>query len=687
MTAVSIYFEHSVFPYKFSDQVDFYDVMTDKKRKDPNEVLHSLKFRGISGRELHALLTQVKEAPELLDKITTGNVNIWGARALRAAAAKMQTMDLQLWNGGSFAWSFFSLSKLVALHAKQNPIFASVLKQVLSERAGQPLNIIVYSDEVVPGNVIKPDNRRKLVQWYVSFVEFRLHLRNERVWLPVAALRSSMIQDIAGGLSAASRALFHSIVHEEDSLLKGTAVEIPDPMLVTGRLSVFVGDESALKHVWAVMGASGVKTCFCCTNVVKKGNPLLSVCPDVVSITETDFSKCWPATKEDLWRAQDDLARQAPTFRFKSELKALQTACGQNFCPNGVLADTDLRQHVNPLGSQFDTMHCYFSGGVAEVEIELVLQVLQKLDGLDSNVLQQFCNTWLAHYRPHVTLKDFSFKGMASQVVYVIPILRYFLEKFCSNNRNMSKEVDSFRALHDVVRCLARIKKMAVVPATATRELADLQQKHFQRFQDAYSAEDHTLPKHHYSLRVPQQIDRHSFLIDCFVLERKHQLVKAEVQNMRQIASNDKFELSVVAHLNDVQLAESNRTEMRPCLANPKQIHDGLAVSKTVHLTFMDVKAKDIIYSDGRAYLVHGCSSSGNQLELLVEMFCLVEQLYPGARKWKALNTFWKLQVKVSFTRYFRRCAVFFLFLELILMFCRTSLTLPLVGLGLNIIC
>ena len=273
-----------MFPYKFSDQVDFYDVMTDKKRKDPNEVLHSLKFRGISGRELHALLTQVKEAPELLDKITTGNVNIWGARALRAAAAKMQTMDLQLWNGGSFAWSFFSLSKLVALQTKQNPIFASVLKQVLSERAGQPLNIIVYSDEVVPGNVIKPDNRRKLVQWYVSFVEFRLHLRNERVWLPVAALRSSMIQDIAGGLSAASRALFHSIVHEEDSLLKGTAVEIPDPMLVTGRLSVFVGDESALKHVWAVMGASGIKTCFCCTNVVKKGNPLLSVCPDVVSI-------------------------------------------------------------------------------------------------------------------------------------------------------------------------------------------------------------------------------------------------------------------------------------------------------------------------------------------------------------------------------------------------------------------
>lgn len=625
--------------------------MTDKKRKDIDDALSRLKFRGVSGRELHALLLDIKRSPQVLDAVTDGNLNLWGNDCHKMFKDQMTTVTLPLLDG-TFEWTFFSFSKLVSFHAKKNQAFAAALKKALSQSRGRPLNIILYADELTPGNVIRPDNRRKLVQWYASFADFKLHLRNEAVWLPVAVLRSSMVGQIDGGVSTATRALLQTIIREECSILTGTVVEIPEPTLVMGSISVFLGDESALKQLWAVMGSSGIKPCFCCTNVLKKNHRLLSVCPELVDITETDFSKCTPATAEDLWSAQDELTRGV------GDRKALQTACGQNYCPNGVLADKDMRPYVDPMGTQFDTMHTYFSGGIAELEVGLFLKALQKLGGLQSTVLQDLCNAWKSHKTHFITLKDFELKGMASAVLIVVPMLRYFLEQFCSNNAAISNEVASFRALHDVVSSLKSIKESAVVAAEATDKLAVLQKRHFESFRRAYG-DDYVRPKHHYSLHVPKQIARHQFLYDCFVLERKHQLAKAEIANMRQIAANPTFERNLIAQLNYVQLAESTRTAQRPFLVKPQQTTHGFTVSKMACLTFMDVKATDIIYSDGRAFLVHGCSSTGGEIRLLVEMFGLVEQVYVGCQKWRTLNSFWQLHVE-DFQSFWYRCTYHF---------------------------
>ena len=612
--------------------------MADKKRKDLDDAMRRLKFRGVSGRELHALLLDIKKSPQVLDAVTDGNVNVWSKDCHKRFRSQMTTVILPLLEG-TFEWTFFSFSKLVSLHAQENQAFAAALKQAMSQSKGEPLKIILYADELTPGNVIRPDNRRKLVQWYASFADFKLHLRNEAVWLPVAVLRSSMVSQIDGGMSTATRALLQTIIREPCSILTGTVVEIPEPTLVMGSISVFLGDESALKQFWAVMGSSGIKPCFACTNVVKKGSRLLSVCADLVDITETDFSKCVPATAEDLWSAQDELSRVV------SDRKQLQTACGQNYCPNGVLADKDMRPYVDPMGTQFDTMHTYFSGGIAEVEIGLFLKVLQKLDGLQSTVLQDLCNSWKSHKTHFITLKDFELKGMASAVLIVVPMLRYFIEQFCSNNTAIANEVASFRALHDLCSQLKTIKASAVVAAEATEKLAALQKKHFESFRRAYG-DDYVRPKHHYSLHVPKQIARHQFLYDCFVLERKHQLAKAEIANMKQIAANQTFERNLIAQLNYVQLTESSRTAQRPFPVRSLQTTHGFTVSKMACLTFMDVKSTDIIYSDGRAFLVHGCSSTGGEIRLLVEMFGLVEQVHVGCQKWRTSNSFWQLHVE-----------------------------------------
>jgi hypothetical protein len=58
------------------------------------------------------------------------------------------------------------------------------------ELAGPRLRMILYADGVTPGSVLKADNNRKSVVWYVSFLEFTWRLSHEEVWLPIALART-----------------------------------------------------------------------------------------------------------------------------------------------------------------------------------------------------------------------------------------------------------------------------------------------------------------------------------------------------------------------------------------------------------------------------------------------------------------------------------------------------------------
>jgi hypothetical protein len=638
--------------------------MSGKKRKQPETPPPCAMFRGVSSRELHAILTEIKACPEILDDVKPKNFNLITRHGDEFEELK-QTIVLPLNDGNHFHWQVLSLSKLVAMHVNKNPFFRTCFESALLTNERRQLGMILYLDELTPGNALRPDNRRKLYQWYISFVDFKLHLRNEDVWLPLALLRSSVAHQLAGGISSACNGLLQNTVDEDGSVFKGALVKLPEPTLYFASFKVYLGDEAALKAFWSVKGSAGVKPCFCCTNIIKKGSPLLDVCPDLLPITETSFSNCFATTNEDLWAAQDELARQAPALS-KQGLDNLEKASGQNYCPYGVLANVSLRRHAKPLDSQFDTMHVYFSGGAAELELNLMTKALQNVAGLRCDTLQSFLNAWRSlGPTVYITLKDFEFKGMASAVLYTIPILRFFLEKHCSHEAGLTSKIASFRALHDVVSCLRTIKEAAVVPLAATRLLAALQKKHFVLFQLAYSVDEEVKPKHHFALHVPSQINRHNFLFDCFALERKHQLVKAQVNNIAQVACSQVFEGNLSVQLNRLQIDESSRTQLPPYLVAPKPTGLGFDVAKSVRLTFMIVKVKDVIYSPGGvACLVQSCCSHGHAIELLVQPFSLQEELFPKAKKWRSQESFWKLLVKdVPFCVSIRICIHIYLYM------------------------
>ena len=70
-------------------------------------------------------------------------------------------------------------------------------------------------DEVSPGNMVL--GRRKVHGWYFSFLEFRLHIRNENAWLHFASLQSDFVAKVDGGFSCVTRCLYQALVNKGQS--------------------------------------------------------------------------------------------------------------------------------------------------------------------------------------------------------------------------------------------------------------------------------------------------------------------------------------------------------------------------------------------------------------------------------------------------------------------------------------
>jgi hypothetical protein len=70
-------------------------------------------------------------------------------------------------------------------------------------RPGAPVRILIFGDELQPGNVLRPDPGRKLWAWYWTIADLPpRELRSEAWWLPLAFARSSEVDKLGGALGA-----------------------------------------------------------------------------------------------------------------------------------------------------------------------------------------------------------------------------------------------------------------------------------------------------------------------------------------------------------------------------------------------------------------------------------------------------------------------------------------------------
>ena len=146
-----------------------------------------------------------------------------------------------------------------------------------------------------------------------------------------------------------------------------------------------------------------------------------------------------------------------------------------------------------------------------------------------------------------------SFKGMASELLAVLPLVRQFAELFLTSFAQLAKELESFRALCAVMSKLQELKTFDCVTTEQATGLLELQVIHSTRFRAAYG-ESVARPKHHYALHLSKQIARDRFLLDTFVHERKHRLIKQEADIVDRLTHFERAVAAKVLHAYVIRL-------------------------------------------------------------------------------------------------------------------------------------
>ena len=136
----------------------------------------------------------------------------------------------------------------------------------------RPWSLILYLDELVPGNVLGRAERKSSA-FYTSFAQFSNQLCNSHAWLTLAIARSHFVANLEGGVSQIMSTLLKStfcnpmVDPHPGFLLKHPSGDIR----LHFKFSMLLADGAAQKQAWGSKGDSGSKFCFLCFNIRAAG--------------------------------------------------------------------------------------------------------------------------------------------------------------------------------------------------------------------------------------------------------------------------------------------------------------------------------------------------------------------------------------------------------------------------------
>lgn len=216
------------------------------------------------------------QEPAELEKLSSWSINEFVRTTFKAVS---HTVELDLADGSKFRWQIARPDKVVEHFARSSPTFARLIGDAARRAGADPLSGVLYFDEITPGNVLAPQNKRRCWGVYLTFAELgSVALSKEQYWLAIATLRTSIAARTRGGFSACLRALLRAVLLSPCNLgTVGAPVMLPSgPFLLRMRLSHILADEGALKTAMSAKGAAGLRPCYLCRNVTSLHGNLTS---------------------------------------------------------------------------------------------------------------------------------------------------------------------------------------------------------------------------------------------------------------------------------------------------------------------------------------------------------------------------------------------------------------------------
>ncbi|CAK0846780.1 unnamed protein product [Prorocentrum cordatum] len=445
-------------------------------------------------------------------------------------------IQLNLASGTAFDMPVVNIASLLQHCASESASFRNLLPTTLRQfpcSPAAPWDFTLHFDEFVPGNVLRQDNKRKTLSFYGSFRSFGPDAVScEDAWLPLAFVRHTVVDQVAGKMSGVVRQLLRRLFIGPDSASqRGTLIDGIGPggapALIFFKLSNLLYDEDGAKNASRLKGAAGVIPCALRKNVhgiYDHSEPLLSAhdrTSTLVPISCSEPNLFDARAAEDLFFSADLLQRLQATLP-KGAFEEQCKVHGVNHVPDGLLLDAEFRQHASLDMRAYDPARCVIINGIAQIELSgflcrlaavgLTLERFRDIASaqwqtcsfsatsgmLDANGL--FSDQRQKHLQ---TNKKYSAK--ASEFIAAVPLIRYALDVLTAGSAqfklDFAKELASFAALAKSIFLYLLAKRGAAVADAWTVALRD----HAVAFESAHGDCGMHTPKFHFCRHLPRQ--------------------------------------------------------------------------------------------------------------------------------------------------------------------------------------
>ena len=486
-------------------------------------------------------------------------------------------------DGSKWIWKLARLDLLMQFFVNKSQWFKDILKDVV-QRCGHHLNLVCYTDEITPGDAFAADLPRKAFCVYVSIFEFGPKaLCRMEAWMPVGLLRSNQLKNIDGGLPCAFRELFRSWSCGEPLSVSttGIIIELDEPTLFVFESLKQLQDLDAHRAHLSVKGVGSYKPCWKCRNCMKKGHKSVTESSWQIDITETDTDKFDLATDEEIWQVVDMIAET----RAGAERTKLELAHGFNHNKYGIWQDRDLRGFCKPItGTRFDPMHVMYVHGVMSQGLwEYFNDCKRKMKIKYSHINEFVQADWkcpfqhkrhFAKVRKCFTKKrekqgtrKLGVKMMASEQMTVYPLIRRFAE--LNDCEELHDASISFYSICEVADVLQQAKfQHFKCKKTMAKLIKDLVGKYLKVRKAIYGTKG-IRPKHHKLMHLWKQLLDDGFLMDCFILEHMHCLIKPLCVDLRNTKD---FEGTAIRRAVQARVHQLEKKEMERRLVGEQKL-------------------------------------------------------------------------------------------------------------------
>ena len=482
--------------------------------------------------------------------------------------------------------------------------YASMVRAALEAfqpTSQRPWRFAMYADEITPGNVVAPDNLRKIWVLYWALLDLsRESLHREDAWFLLAAKRTSEVKKIEGGISAIFKVclkLFFTGGANDVSTV-GFEIKFTDDgnFRIFLRLDQVVQDDAAHKSVWHCIGASGSRFCICCQNAFAFSvGDVDSDDDEVLSCDLMEVRQLHLATHASVHESLDRLVAYNAAGMHPIEFRRREQALGFRHQPQGVLQDEQLKAHVRPT-EQFvhDWMHVMAVGGVIQKTLFLCVTAFAAA-GVSWERIRLYVACWEFPKGQHSPASVFSekrvdaykrakkLKCQASEAVGLLPVIALFVQLAILP----TARVGLVGACHTLLALANVLDLLQVSPLGAVDpNMMDSAVEGFLSvFKNTFGTAAMT-PKFHSMLHFGAELRRFGMLLTCWVQERKHKMVRAFSNDVVNTKSFERTVMGNVIGAHIFELSKPDNFSVAVGLQGGRPAHTALL--KMVRETFQE---------------------------------------------------------------------------------------------------